>query len=95
MYDNTGEFLRIIRKQFMSDTINVYKARFYGKKVGSIGLPSPYVTTVTGINRQDAELRLYDRFEHISGLDMRLEAVEPREKFPEFEDTQRNTHERK
>lgn len=79
----------------MSDTINVYRARFWGRKVGSIGLPDHYFTTVAGVNEEDARLRLYDRFEHITGLEMTLSSVEPREKFPEFQDTQRSHYERK
>jgi hypothetical protein len=45
-----------------------YAAVFYGRAKGAIGISYPIHTTVEGKNRKQAELNLYDRFEHVHGL---------------------------
>ena len=46
----------------------MYNARFRGRMKGAIGRFYDINTTVSGINKEDAKLMLYDNYEHISFL---------------------------
>jgi hypothetical protein len=48
--------------------MNKYKAKFTGRNAGADGIFYPIETTVAGTDAEDARLRLYDRFEHITRL---------------------------
>ncbi|KKM88032.1 hypothetical protein LCGC14_1262800 [marine sediment metagenome] len=45
-----------------------YTACFFGRKVGAIGVCYSIKATVEGRNEEEAQLALYDRFEHIQQL---------------------------
>lgn len=47
-----------------------YKAKFVGRKTGAIGVTYPIETETEGTDRAKAHLALYDRFEHISQLEL-------------------------
>lgn len=51
-----------------------YNATFIGREVGAIGISYNITATVEGANEEAARLALYDRYEHILGL--QLKAVE-------------------
>lgn len=48
--------------------MNTYKAAFCGRKVGADGIRYLIETTVEADNKESANLRLYDQYEHISDL---------------------------
>lgn len=54
--------------------MNKYRAKFYGRRAGAIGQCEWIQTTVNGEDVEQAELNLYDRFEHI--LDLGFELIE-------------------
>ena len=45
-----------------------YRAEFVGTEVGALGVASPITTEVEGEDEEQAELALYDRYEHIRDL---------------------------
>lgn len=45
-----------------------YQASFVGRQNGAIGICYPITTEVEGDTEQDATLRLYGKYEHISKL---------------------------
>jgi hypothetical protein len=45
-----------------------YRAEFWGRTIGAIGVTSRYVVEVEADNLEAARLKLYDTYEHISGL---------------------------
>ena len=47
-----------------------YLARFFGRTNGAIGIRYNIETHVSGKNKEDARIKLYDRFEHISELEL-------------------------
>ena len=60
-------------KKFSKDQKNImitYKAKFVGRTVGAIGIKYEITTTVTAENKEAAHLALYDRFDHISCLQL-------------------------
>ena len=46
----------------------VFTLSFMGKSRGAIGVSSHHTASVEADSRDEAELRLYDRFEHIESL---------------------------
>jgi hypothetical protein len=47
-----------------------FVCKFFGKRVGAIGISSPYEVCVTAEDKQKARLACYDTHEHIwGGLD--------------------------
>jgi hypothetical protein len=46
-----------------------YTLKFYGRRVGAIGVNSMYTAEREAENRKDAELALYDEFEHIQACE--------------------------
>ena len=54
--------------------MKTYKATFYGRKVGAIGIRYLIEDTVSADNKEAARLKLYDKYEHIS--DLKLKEVE-------------------
>lgn len=48
--------------------MKTYKAKFTGRTVGAIGIFYPIETTVKAENEKQAELKLYDEYEHIQHL---------------------------
>ena len=50
--------------------MKTYKVKFYGREKGAIGIRYIIETTVQGKNIEEATLNLYDRYEHISILEM-------------------------
>jgi hypothetical protein len=45
-----------------------YRASFTGRKVGAIGITYFIIDYVEAENEEQARLKLYDRYEHITGL---------------------------
>jgi hypothetical protein len=45
-----------------------YRADFWGRTIGAIGVTFHYVVEVEADNPEAARLKLYDTHEHISGL---------------------------
>jgi len=45
-----------------------YRAKFYGRTKGAIGIFHTISTTVTAPNKDKAHLKLYDRYDHIQRL---------------------------
>jgi hypothetical protein len=45
-----------------------YTARFTGREIGAIGIVYYIVAHVKGKNKEDATLKLYEKYEHIQGL---------------------------
>lgn len=50
--------------------MKTYKATFVGRRVLAIGITHRVETEVNGIDPEDARLNLYDRYEHISNLEL-------------------------
>ena len=48
--------------------MKTYRAKFTGREVNAIGIFYHINTTVQGNDEKEAELNLYDKYEHISGL---------------------------
>lgn len=48
--------------------MKTYQVRFYGRKVGAIGIFYWIADTVQAENEKAAELKLYDMYEHITQL---------------------------
>lgn len=68
-----------------------YQASFTGRQVGAIGILYKINTTVSGKNKEAANLKLYDRYEHITGLTLtpikktsRERKMEAPARFPEL-----------
>lgn len=55
--------------------MDIYRAQFRGRKKNAEGIFYPIDTYCYGIDRNDAELSLYDQYDHISGLKMTLAPV--------------------
>jgi len=53
--------------------MKTYKATFNGRELGAIGIFYNISTTVEGENERQAELNLYNRYDHITRL--KLEEV--------------------
>lgn len=45
-----------------------YTAHFFGRAKGAIGIFHPCTATVEAANLEEAQLKLYDTHEHISGV---------------------------
>jgi hypothetical protein len=45
-----------------------YLALFNGRRVGAIGTTSRFAVEVEGASPEECQLKLYDRYEHISSL---------------------------
>jgi hypothetical protein len=50
--------------------MTIYKATFMGRQKGAIGIFYKITDTVEADNREDANLKLYDNYEHISLLQL-------------------------
>jgi hypothetical protein len=50
---------------------NVYIIKFYGRRVGAIGIFSSCEETVEARSPEAAKLKLYNSFEHISSIEIR------------------------
>lgn len=48
-----------------------YTASFTGRKVGAIGITYYIQDWVEAENEEQAKLKLYDKYEHITGLNLR------------------------
>ncbi len=48
--------------------MNRYRAQFIGREIGAIGITYRIDTFVEGLNRENARINLYNRYEHISHL---------------------------
>jgi hypothetical protein len=55
----------------------VYLAQFIGCKRGAIGIHYRITCTVRAANPREAELKLYDDYDHIQGLKLRPRDSEP------------------
>ena len=55
-----------------TNTVKTYRARFTGREVGAIGTFQRFETDVEARNKDEANLALYNRFEHISNLELSL-----------------------
>ena len=53
-----------------------YLATFIGRKVGAIGIRYQISVMVEAANKEAAELRLYDSYEHISNLELKEQEEE-------------------
>ena len=49
-----------------------YNAIFTGRKRGAIGKFYTIRTTVSGVNKENARLNLYDSYDHISNLVLKM-----------------------
>lgn len=49
-----------------------YIAYFTGRTKGAIGISQHYSTTVRGIDEEDARINLYERYDHILQLKLKL-----------------------
>jgi len=56
------------------DVAKKYKATFTGRQLGAIGIFYEITDTVEGLNEDDANLNLYDKYEHI--MHLKLEEVQ-------------------
>lgn len=54
-----------------------YEAKFTGRTIGAIGSFYPIKTTVEGANLKAVRLALYDRYDHIQGLKLRVIKAAP------------------
>ena len=52
--------------------MTTYNATFTGRTRGAIGKFYPIRTTVSGENKEKARHNLYDRYEHISNLTLKV-----------------------
>ena len=52
-----------------------YQASFNGRKVNAQGITSNFMTEVEANSRQQAELKLYDTYEHISNLELKAVSI--------------------
>lgn len=50
------------------DAMKTYRASFYGRTVNALGVRYTINMFVSGKNRKEAELKLYDDYEHIQCL---------------------------
>lgn len=50
------------------DNLKRWQACFVGRRVGAIGVRYEIDAIVEAVDKEQAELKLYDRFEHISNL---------------------------
>ena len=56
----------------------LYKADFFGRKLGAIGSFYAITTETHGANEEEAKLSLYDRYEHV--LKLKLTPIEQEER---------------
>lgn len=49
-------------------TTKTYRVNFKGRQVGAIGIFYAIADTVQGEDEEQARLKLYEKYEHISGL---------------------------
>jgi hypothetical protein len=50
--------------------MKTYKARFYGREKGAIGIFYHITAFVNGNDEHDANIKLYDTYDHITGLEL-------------------------
>lgn len=50
------------------DTVNAYHVIGFGRHVGAIGILHPFTCRVDAPNEDAARLKVYEQYEHISGL---------------------------
>lgn len=48
-----------------------YKFRFSGRLIGSIGKTKVFVCVVTGESQEDAMMKLYERYDHITVISVK------------------------
>jgi hypothetical protein len=51
--------------------MKTYQAHFYGRKKGAIGIFYHISDTVQGNDEKEANLNLYDKYDHITGLTLK------------------------
>lgn len=68
-YDETKATHKAVEVEF-TDIQRKFAAQFIGRKVGAIGITYPIRTTVAGETREAAQNNLYDRYDHISELEL-------------------------
>lgn len=52
-----------------------YVAKFVGRRINAIGIFHEIIATVSADDKEKARIRLYDRFDHIAGLEL-IETLE-------------------
>jgi len=57
-----------MQKCVSCEVAKTYKASFTGRTVNAIGIFYPITDTVQGLNKEDAEINLYEKYDHITGL---------------------------
>jgi hypothetical protein len=57
----------------MPHMLNIYRAKFIGRRRGALGERYEIEVSIVGMTPQDARLALYENFEHISSLTLRKE----------------------
>ncbi len=50
--------------------MNKYTFRIYAREIGAIGVWQHFTLTVEANTREEAELKLYEKYEHIHGKDL-------------------------
>jgi len=53
------------------EQIKTYSATFTGRTKNAIGITYKIQTTVEGTDEENARINLYDRFEHVIGLELK------------------------
>lgn len=52
------------------EQIKIYKATFHGRTKNAIGICYTITDTVCGTDEENARINLYDKYEHIMGLEL-------------------------
>ncbi len=56
------------RRMYRRSRNPVFRASFKGREIGAIGIFYPISTTVEAKNKEEAKRKLYDRYEHLTGV---------------------------
>ena len=65
---NIGNVSDNLQTVVKCEILKSYRFRFIGRKVGAIGITYPITHEVEAFNESEAFLKLYDTYDHITGL---------------------------